>query len=134
MKEKELTEFDDDTIDTFKESMRLVGVDMSKMDRDKVNKMFDNFAVYEKVVNILENKRDIIDGYIKYAKTMLMLRNFGDGRFTVMINGKKWKVFVCDYKKGDRHRLVLFKKIRDDGLIDYKVFEMVEEEFWKRVV
>lgn len=134
MIKKELKGFNEDVVATFRKSMEDVGVDTSKMDCDKVEKMFDNFDLYDKIVSIFENRREIIGGYIKYTKAMLMLRNFGDCRFTIMMNDRKQRVLVCDYKKGDKHPLVIFKKIRDDGLLDYKTFEMIEEEFWKRAV
>lgn len=134
MIKKELKEFNEDTVATFRKSMEAVGVDVSKMDCGKVGKIFDNFDMYGKIMSILEDRREIISEYIKYTKAMLMLRNFGDCRFTIMMNDRKQKVLVCDYKKGDKHPLVIFKKIRDDGLLDYKTFEMIEEEFWKRAV
>lgn len=96
--------FPDSMVASFKEIMKGVGFNIDNVTSESISKVFDNDKLYDKMVELMNMRRSIIDTQMKAVNTMFLYHHFGGDMFVVnhKLLGKSIivKIESYDLKKG----------------------------------
>lgn len=101
--------FSNETVEAFKSVMEGVGLPLKDATIETISKAFDDDKLYDKMIKLLNMRKDIIDTQLKVVNAMFLYHHFGSDTFVVSnrIIGKDVIVKIESYNQS-KNEVVLY--------------------------